>query len=56
MAVDIISSSIPTKVMWIGWGLNSRSLDLQSEVLLTALGVWQIWKLIILSGLTKPTH
>ena len=50
MSVDIISRSISIKVMWLSWELNSPTLDLQSDMLLTVLeslaylnAVWFFW-------------
>ena len=37
MALEIISTSISTEVMWPGWDSNLRTLDLQSDALPTAL-------------------
>ena len=37
MTVEKISQSISTKVVWPCWDSNLQSLDLQSDVLLTAM-------------------
>ena len=37
MAIEIITWSISTKVTWRGWGSNSWLLDLQSDMLPSAL-------------------
>ena len=37
MALEIISKSISTNVMWPEWGSNSQPLNLQSDVLLAVL-------------------